>query len=79
MKEKIKDALAIIVFLLLIGVVYFKDVIIKFFEDNFTGILLEKGFDILLIIIALCSFCLVVFLLGYGIYLYLKNYSKKGF
>ena len=78
MKEKIKNILSIIIFILLIIIVYFKDSVISFVEKFYNDTILEKGTYSLYVIIALCSFALVSFLIGYGIYSYLKNYSKKG-
>lgn len=78
MKEKLKDALSIVIFISLIVVVYFKDSVIKFIEKFYKDTLLEKGINSLYIIIALCSFCLVAFIFGFGIYSYLKHYSEKG-
>lgn len=71
MKELVKNIISVIAFILLIIIVYF--------GDAFNGTSLEKIKDILYIILAISSFCLVVFLISYGIYLYLKKYSKKGF
>jgi len=63
MKELVKNILSVIAFILIIVFVYF--------GDAFNNI------SIISIVLALCSFCLVMFLIGYGIYQYIRDFFRK--